>query len=136
MTPCGEWTAREQAKDKDQQQTGSALNYPTRYLSRAKRENTDRPSASQCAEELGEKITPEIADGWHVDFEAELVDEVAGWANEGRGLAADNAYRGVPADAEVTDLDEQYVEQATPVVEQQLMKAGVRLAELLNALLR
>ena len=71
-----------------------------------------------------------------MDFEAELVDEVAGWANEGRGLAADHAHRGVPADAEVTDLDERYVEHATPVAEQRLMKASVRLAELLNAVLR
>ena len=93
-------------------------------------------STSQCAEELGEKITPETADGWHLDFDVEPVDEVAGWANEGRGLAVDHAYRGVPADAEVTDLDETYVEQATLAVEQQLMKAGVRLAELLNAALR
>jgi hypothetical protein len=54
------------------------------------------------------------------------------WANESHALAVSIAYKDVPADGPPPKLTQEYVDRARPVVDQQLSKAGVRLADLLN----
>lgn len=62
----------------------------------------------------------------------------ADWANEAHLRAVTNAYRNANGRAIVdrSKLDERYVEANTAVVNQQLARASVRLAALLNAALR
>jgi hypothetical protein len=55
----------------------------------------------------------------------------ADWATEGWRVAVWEVYPPVPV-GQVTQLSAGYVEASRPVVEQQLQKAGVRLAEVLN----
>jgi hypothetical protein len=50
---------------------------------------------------------------------------------EGR-LAVEKVYKDVPADGDPPKLDQAYVERSDDVIEQQLEKAGVRLAMMLN----
>jgi|SRR5947209_1507576 len=54
------------------------------------------------------------------------------WANEGHDLAVKIVYAGVPVDGPPPKLDQVYVDRAADVVDQQLEKAGVRLAMVLN----
>jgi hypothetical protein len=56
---------------------------------------------------------------------------VVEWAMQSHGMARDHAYR-FGADKR---LDEEYLNQALPVIEAQLARAGVRLAHLLNTAL-
>jgi hypothetical protein len=53
------------------------------------------------------------------------------WVNEGQKLARDVAYA-LPASGQ---LDAVYYRRAAPLVDQQLIRAGARLAQLLNAAL-
>jgi hypothetical protein len=62
-------------------------------------------------------------------------DPVA-WANESHKLAVQVAYADLPADGPPPKLDLDYVARAQPVVEQQLARAGVRLADVLNRIFR
>ncbi|MBI3462325.1 MAG: S1/P1 nuclease [Planctomycetes bacterium] len=54
------------------------------------------------------------------------------WALESHHAAVAHVYAGVPADGPPPRLGPEYVEKNQPVVEEQLSKAGIRLAELLN----
>ena len=54
------------------------------------------------------------------------------WAEESHKLAVDVTYNGIPTDGPPPKLDEQYVARSTDVINQQLEKAGVRLAWVLN----
>lgn len=54
------------------------------------------------------------------------------WANESMALSRDVAYANVPADGRPPKLDQAYVDKAADTVDEQLTKAGVRLAALLN----
>jgi hypothetical protein len=63
------------------------------------------------------------------------------WANESHTQAQDHAYWHVPQISMITshhpfNLDETYYAQASPVVDLQLSKAGIRLANLLNEVLK
>jgi hypothetical protein len=60
------------------------------------------------------------------------------WANEAHAVAVTHAYRTPTGRAVVnrTKLDDRYIEAGLEVVEQQLARAGVRLAAVLNAALR
>jgi hypothetical protein len=58
-------------------------------------------------------------------------DPVLQWALEGQAIAKDHAYR-LPADG---TIDAQYLEAQEAVVETALLKAGVRLASLLETAL-
>jgi hypothetical protein len=62
---------------------------------------------------------------------AELREQLVRWVNEGQMLARDVAYA-VPASGQ---LDAAYYERAAPFVDRQLIRAGARLAQLLNAAL-
>jgi hypothetical protein len=83
--------------------------------------------------QLHQKITDDQKKAW------ETVTVPKDWAKESHQLAKDYAYppvleqgwNGNPNGPPVR-LDMDYVKKATPVVEQQLMKAGVRLAKILN----
>ena len=54
------------------------------------------------------------------------------WANESHRAAVDHAYAGVPADGVPPTITREYIEANEKVVNEQLEKAGVRLAETLN----
>jgi hypothetical protein len=56
----------------------------------------------------------------------------AAWADQAHGLAVAVAYAALPADMEI-DLSGDYAARAMPVVDQQLERAGLRLAAVLNA---
>jgi hypothetical protein len=54
------------------------------------------------------------------------------WANESQRLAVEGAYAGVPADGPPPKLDQKYIDKNEKVVEQQLQRAGIRLADTMN----
>jgi nuclease S1 len=54
------------------------------------------------------------------------------WANESHRLAVEVVYKDVPADGDPPKIGQVYIDQAGPVIDQQLQKAGVRLAILLS----
>ena len=56
---------------------------------------------------------------------------VAGWANESYGLAKSFVYKRLP-NPSTHELPADYVQDAAPIVELQLERAGVRLAKVLN----
>ena len=60
----------------------------------------------------------------------------ASWANEGHELAVRVAYSGIPSDGAPPKITDEYLAAAQPVVETQLSKAGVRLANLLNRIFK
>jgi hypothetical protein len=54
------------------------------------------------------------------------------WANESHKIAVEHTYLGVPADGPPPKLDQAYVDANAKIVDEQLEKAGVRLAMILN----
>jgi len=54
------------------------------------------------------------------------------WANESLKVATESVYRDVPADGPPPKIDQNYIDDRRAVVEQQLQRAGVRLATVLN----
>ena len=54
------------------------------------------------------------------------------WANESHDLSISVVYKGVAADGPPPKLDQAYVDAAGKVIDQQLQRAGVRLAAILN----
>lgn len=59
------------------------------------------------------------------------------WAMESHALAVAHAYKGIPVDQPVgmnPKLDQEYVDQAKIVVEAQLERGGVRLADIINGI--
>lgn len=79
----------------------------------------------QYADQLNSKITPQEMKEWSGG-------SIADWAWESHEQAVAHTYVGVPIQSTPVNLDEQYVTANRAVVETQLMKAGVRLAVLLN----
>ena len=77
------------------------------------------------AQALNSNITPERAKEW-----AKGTSEA--WANESHDLAVTVVYAGVPEGGAPPKLDLAYVQKAEPVIDEQLQRAGVRLAMLLN----
>ena len=78
------------------------------------------------AAQLNSRITQQEGSDWSRG----TVEE---WAIETHGAARDHAYKNIPADGPAPRLDtEGYVSPNKAVLEAQLMKAGVRLAKLLN----
>jgi hypothetical protein len=58
------------------------------------------------------------------------------WANEAHKIAVEHAYGDVPADGPPPKIEQVFVDRSRAVVEQQLRRGGVRLAEVLNRALR
>jgi hypothetical protein len=81
------------------------------------------------AEWLNSQVTPEETTDWSKGTPQD-------WANESHDVAVRDVYRDVPADGPPPKLDAKYVHRVEPVVEQQLQRAGVRLAMILNRALR
>ncbi|MBK7404099.1 MAG: hypothetical protein IPJ41_05580 [Phycisphaerales bacterium] len=80
------------------------------------------------AKKLEEGITPEVEKA-----DVEVMDPVA-WATESHALAEADAYRDADG-KEIKSgdrLGQEYIDHSMPVVDEQLTKAGVRLAEMLN----
>ena len=77
------------------------------------------------AQWLNRQIQPEQAEAW-----AKGTPE--NWVNESHQVAVDVVYKGVPADGPPPKLDAAYIHRAEPIIEQQLERGGVRLAEILN----
>ena len=77
------------------------------------------------AEALEAKITPAQAEQWSKGTPED-------WANESHRLAIDVVYKDVPADGDPPKLDQAYIDRAAPVIDEQLQRAGVRLAMILN----
>ena len=80
---------------------------------------------SDYAGQLNSRITEEQAVAWRKG-------SAKAWANESHKAAVEHVYAGVPADGPPLRLAADYVERSRPVVDEQLSKAGVRLAEILN----
>jgi hypothetical protein len=83
-----------------------------------------KPYGNQLATELAQRITPGQRQQW-------VKGTIEAWALESHWLARNIAYKRLPQGA-TPELGEAYLEAATPVVEIQLEKAGIRLAYLLN----
>ena len=92
------------------------------------------------ADELAGRITPQLAAQWGKSDAKDVLGTVIAWANAAHDLSRERVYNyksgdktiSIPAEGPAVKLDVNYVEQAKPVVEEQLMKAGVRLANILN----
>ena len=78
----------------------------------------------QFADYLNHNVTPPEAQQWTSDM------NVVDWANGSNALAVSCAYKGIPAQGAVIDMN--YVKTSTAVINMQLSKAGVRLAAILN----
>ncbi len=92
--------------------------------------------AQAFSQKLSKEVTPEKAKAWTQGVGADLPKEVVvGWVLEAHKVAADVVYPGVPTDGSVITLDKAYVGKSDQVIKEQLTKAGVRLAEVLNQVL-
>ncbi len=80
---------------------------------------------SQYADKLNSRITPQQMKDWSGG-------SVADWAWESHQQAVAHTYAGVPIQDTPFNLDQQYVAGNREVVETQLSRAGIRLANLLN----
>jgi hypothetical protein len=80
---------------------------------------------AEYADKLDAQIKSDNAKAWH---EGTLEK----WANESHAVARDTVYADVSADGPPPKLDQKYVDDARPVVEQQLQRGGVRLAGVPN----
>jgi hypothetical protein len=81
------------------------------------------------AHALRGKITPEMRSQWE---EGTVQD----WAQESHLAARNAAYQGLPPTPGAHLLGEEYLNRAQKTVEEQLQKAGVRLAKVLNEALK
>ena len=84
----------------------------------------EKQYGEQLATTLESRITPEQKAAW-------AQGSVADWALESHALAVRVAYGRLPTGT-TPDLSDDYANAALPVVEEQIEKAGVRLAHLLN----
>jgi hypothetical protein len=82
-------------------------------------------SLADYANQLNSRITAEQKSAWHKG-------RARAWANESNKVAIDFVYTGAAADGAPTRLDQAYVRKNQRVVDEQLAKAGVRLAKILN----
>jgi hypothetical protein len=77
--------------------------------------------ATSLGKRITEKQRKEFAAGTATD-----------WANESHRIAVEQVYKGVAADGPPPTLDKSYVEKGQRVVNEQLLRGGMRLALLLN----
>ncbi len=118
---------------------------------------TDQLSPNETPQQLAQKLDEQFA-AREAAWSAEPID-LSKWAWEGHQIAESTTYGRLPVKIEIEksqtvascaddnhistrmlnlheDLESDYQNAAAPVVEQQLAKAGIRLATLLNSLLR
>jgi hypothetical protein len=84
-----------------------------------------RTRIADYADALDSHIKPDDANAW-----CEGTPEQ--WANESHVVAREHVYAGVPADGPPPKLDQKYVDDARPIVEQRQQRAGIRLTDVLN----
>ncbi|MDA0691719.1 MAG: S1/P1 nuclease [Nitrospinae bacterium] len=84
-------------------------------------------SLVQYASDLSRRVTDREADDWNQSHVTE-------WANESRVWALDHAY--VLERADSGTLSKRYIEKSREIIDLRLTQAGVRLAGLLNRLLK
>jgi hypothetical protein len=77
------------------------------------------------AEKLNDAIKPAQRTAW-------LTGKPVDWANDSHQLAVEKVYHSIPSNGPPAELNEKYIESSQALVDQQLMKAGLRLAALLN----
>jgi hypothetical protein len=82
-------------------------------------------SLSDYATSLGSRITAAQRAAWRQG-------DPRVWANQSHRVAVTHAYAGVAADGPATPLDVTYVAKNQRVVDEQLSRAGIRLAKILN----
>jgi len=89
---------------------------------------------------MGKKRVADYADTLSVITPSQKKEWVKGnpetWANESHRAAIYVAYKDVPADGPPPTLSKAYIDRATPVVAEQIKRAGVRLAQVLNAAMK
>lgn len=86
-------------------------------------------SVADYSAALNARITPAQSADWLTS------KDPVSWANEGNAIAAKVVYNSIPAQpatGKPLALDEKYIAAGKSTVEEQLAKAGVRLAQLLN----
>jgi hypothetical protein len=83
----------------------------------------------QYAELLNKQITPSREASWKSGTPEE-------WAWQSHRYAMVNAYAGIPTTGPMVTLDANYVRRNQLLVDRQLMRAGLRLARLLNDILK
>jgi hypothetical protein len=93
------------------------------------REMVGKQTIAVFADALDKKITAKEREEW-----AKGTPEQ--WANESHRVAVEKVYADVPADGPPPKLGREYVEKKSPVVQEQLERAGVRLGSVLNSALR
>jgi len=81
------------------------------------------------SDKLNAAITPEQATEWAKGTPTD-------WANESHDVAVKSVYADVPADGPPPKLAQKYVDAAGTVIDQQLQRGGVRLAAILNDVLK
>jgi hypothetical protein len=79
----------------------------------------------QYADELNSRITSQQTKDW-------AAGTIADWAWESHQQAVAHAYAGIPIQTTPVNLTQQYVDENRQVVETQLERAGIRLADVLN----
>lgn len=84
-----------------------------------------RRRVADVADQLSRTITPVQRKNW-------AQGDAVAWANEAHQVAVKVVYPQVPADGPPPTINRAYIDRATPAVAEQLKKAGVRLATVLN----
>jgi hypothetical protein len=86
----------------------------------------DKQSVAEYGAALNGRISEKQAKAW-------AKGTPLTWAIESWQIAKEKVYADVPADGDPPKVGEAYVAKAQPVVDEQIQKAGVRLAAALNA---
>ena len=81
---------------------------------------------------LGLRRARPAEDGTEQDAAACRAGTPADWALESHDLAVQSTYAGIPVGGPPVEIDAAYIDRNRIIVQRQLMKAGVRLATLLN----
>ncbi len=82
-------------------------------------------NATEYAEKLNARITDEHAAAWKTGTSAD-------WAWEAHQVAVTKVYAGIPDDGSTGKITEEYIHAGQSIIDEQLMKGGVRLAHILN----
>ncbi|WP_147418246.1 S1/P1 nuclease [Salinisphaera sp. Q1T1-3] len=91
------------------------------------------PATRTAARTLDDMITAAERNRWRAGIDARHIERAAvRWANQSHRLARTTAYGKLPA-APRRDWSAGYQRQAWPVARRQLQRAGIRLADVLNA---
>ena len=88
-----------------------------------------KQSVAEYGDALNEKITEKQAKAW-------ATGTPQAWAAGSWEVARDVVYRDVPAAGNPPVISEEYIARAQPIVDEQIQKAGVRLAAALNLAFR